>query len=57
MDLKRGEASHKSKLTAEQVIEIRSGPTKGMSGKLAKKYGITRQAMLDVIHGKSWKHI
>jgi len=50
----RGEAHHKSKLTIEQVREIRAS-TKSNS-ELAREYGVDRTSIRAIKTGKSWKH-
>jgi hypothetical protein len=50
-----GEKNHDAKLTAQQVLDIRAS-TKSQS-KLAKEYGVGRQAIGKIIHRHNWKHI
>lgn len=54
-----GEKSHLSKLTEKEVREIRllrSG-TKLTLLKIAKKYNVTKDAIYDIVHFRSWKHV
>lgn len=55
----KGEKHYLSKLTKEQVNEIRSKYTGkyGEQIKLAKEYGVTKYNINDIINKKSWKHI
>lgn len=51
----RGEANNKAKLTAEAVLEILSGNARPTE--LAKKYGVTYEAIRNVVLRKTWRHI
>ena len=51
----RGEAHGCSKLTAEQVIEIRS--SNETSIEVAKRFGIARHYVYEIRARQSWKHI
>lgn len=54
-----GEKSHLSKLTEKEVREIRllrSG-TKLTLLKIARKYNVTKDAIYDIVHFRSWKHV
>lgn len=54
----RGERHHKAKLTEAQVREMRTLAESGVSSpKLAKQFGITKAAVLDIIHRRHWSHI
>jgi len=54
----KGEASPRSKLTAEAVNEIRDFPRcRGMLEHLAKKFGVTPTAIRHVLIGRTWNHI
>jgi transcriptional regulator with XRE-family HTH domain len=55
----RGEHVGGSKLTAEQVIEIRNAylATEISQEELASRYGVTRRAIGDVVRGKRWAHL
>lgn len=48
-----------SLLTEEQVLEIRTYNTsiRGVTNELAKKYGVSRGCIQDIIYRKSWFHI
>ena len=52
-----GEMHNQSKLTKEQVIEIRRGDKLLKTSQLAKNYSVTVQTIYDIRSGKSWKHI
>jgi hypothetical protein len=54
-----GSECHKAKLTEEQVIEIRLKHASGYFNycDLSKIYGITHQAIRDIVIRKNWKHI
>ncbi len=56
---KKGQESHKSKLTEKQVLEIRSRyREKGNNTcDLSKEFGITAQSINYILKRKNWKHI
>jgi len=54
--LKRGEQNPASKLTVEQVREIKRTYKKGKHG-FAKKYGVSKESILAIIGGKTWVHV
>jgi len=53
----RGESQHLSKLTKEAVIEIRQSYPNVTLQNLANKYGVSKNAIHNVVHRKTWKHI
>jgi hypothetical protein len=57
----QGEASHLSKLTVDQVREIRrrwqQEEPRPLQKSLAAQYGIDRSAIGFIVRGKSWKHL
>jgi len=57
----RGENNEKSKLTAEQVIEIRkrfkSRSRIDGARSLARGFGVTHQSIIAIISRKTWTHI
>lgn len=61
----RGSQSHHAKLTESQVADIRKRyvrghikwPGRGNAKRLAAEYGISHTNLLDIIHGKIWKHV
>ena len=54
----RGEMAHRAKLTASKVVEIRALREQGVIyEKIAKKYGVTKRAIICVVKRLSWKHI
>ena len=54
----RGETHGKSKITSENVIEIRNLYSSGMSQrKIAKRYGISQSNVCDIVNRRTWKHV
>ena len=53
----KGEACGNSKLTEEQVKEIRSYHTKLSSRKVAKLFNISKTNVLDIWKNNIWKHL
>lgn len=55
----KGETSGQARLTASQVLEIRAAyiPWKIGYGRLAKRYGVTREAIKDVVLRRTWAHV
>lgn len=55
----KGEAHHKSKLSEEQVLAIRSEyiPAVVSLSVIASRYGITKEYVSKIIHRKAWAHI
>lgn len=54
----KGEKVNTSKLTADQVREIRKRSKEGESARgLAREFGVKHSSILKVIKRKSWKHI
>jgi hypothetical protein len=51
----QGEKNHKSKLTSEQVLEIRSSPES--QKELAKKYNVNSEAISKIKLRKTWSHL
>jgi len=51
----KGSACKMSKLTEEQVIEIRSAP--GTLQDLAKIYGVSKPSISNIKRGLSWRHL
>lgn len=66
-DMRRGENSVNSKLTTEQVLQIRKEielrnslreALKGLSNRdLALKYGVSKTVIGDIGLGITWKHV
>lgn len=50
-----GEQHHRAKLTDEIVREVRTSTE--ASTTLAKRYGVTREAISAVRIGRTWKHL
>lgn len=57
----KGENHGKAKLTEEQVLEIRRTYRRGVYGsgirRLAKRYGVGKSAMEQLVKGSTWKHL
>lgn len=54
----RGERNGQSKLSADQVVEIRRLLAKGRSGySIAKEYGVNEQTIYDIAHNKAWRSV
>lgn len=56
-DYARGERVFKSKLTSEQVLEIRSLMGKVSQRKLALMFGVTKNSIKLVLQRKTWGHV
>lgn len=55
---RRGESNNKSKLSTEKVIAIRNLHSTGVSFKaLARQFGISDQAISNVVKLKTWAHV
>lgn len=52
-----GEESHLSKLTGQEVIEIKANNRKLTQSQLAKIYAVSQTCISKIITGKKWKHI
>lgn len=52
-----GQDNPNSRLTIEQVIEIKKTPHYYLSGGLAVKYGVTSQTIRDIRRGRTWRHV
>jgi len=52
-----GEDCHSAKLTAQQVVEIRSKYKRRVYGstRLAREYGVSHPAILKIVKGVNWK--
>ena len=56
--LKRGEENSSSKLTEEQVREIKTSPRKGwMRSQLAERFGVRKGTVTNIQLGYGWKHL
>lgn len=54
----KGEQVHLSKLTDDEVIKIlRMSKNKFSATWLGKRFGVTKQCILDILKGRTWKHI
>jgi hypothetical protein len=53
----RGEAKGSSRLTADQVREIRVIGSAISLKKLASRYGVGQTAIWDILHGVTWRHM
>ncbi len=58
-NLPKGSAHPNAKLTEAQVIEIRSTwkPWVYTARMLSAKYGVKKSVIVDILNGKTWKHI
>ena len=52
-----GEKNPKTKLTNEQVLEIRGSYIKGNGAELGRKYGVCRMVIGKIINGKSFMNL
>jgi len=58
LNLPKGEAHPHSKLTTQQVLEIRQLREQGASyGRLVQMFGISKTNVADIIHRRIWQHI
>lgn len=54
----RGERNHTSKLTSEQVRQIKVRLARGDPGApLAREYGVSKHAVWSIKHGFTWAHV
>lgn len=53
----RGEDAARSKLTKEQVIEIRQTYVRGEAIRMGKRYKVSQTTILNIINRKTWKHL
>ncbi len=53
----RGEKQGLAKLTRNSVIRIRIVAGALPAGKIAKAVGVSKKSVLNVLHGKTWKHV
>jgi len=54
----QGENNGRAKLTNEDVLEIRRLHANGMSHRsIAKKYGMAKSPIGDLLRGKTWKNV
>lgn len=55
----KGEDNGQARLTASQVREIRGAYVRGRVGylRLANRYGVTREAIKDIVRRATWAHI
>lgn len=52
-----GEKHHNSKLTKEEVKEIKRDQGEYLNIELADKYGVSQCAISDIIHERTWTHV
>lgn len=59
MSARPGNKHHMAKLTAAQVRQARKSYATGKwtYGRLAEKYGVSRQAMQAAVTGRTWAHL
>ena len=48
--------SHTGKLSPADVSIIRASHRRGNSGELAQRFGVSREHIVRIVHGKSWAH-
>lgn len=53
----RGERQHLAKLTSEQVVDIRRLAGEVSQRELARRFGVTRQAIKAVVRRDTWRHV
>ena len=55
----KGEQHGMARLTPEQVLEIRALYLPGIisQSKLAKRYGVTREHVREILHRRRWRHL
>lgn len=55
----RGETHHKSKITNDDVLEIRKlfASGKFLKAQLALLYGLTSQSITGIVNRKTWRHV
>ncbi len=53
----RGSANSNAKLTADQVIEIRSAVNSTSVEDLSRKYSVSRSTILNIVKRATWKHL
>jgi hypothetical protein len=52
-----GENISSSKLTEQQVFEIRNLKGKLRGNVIAKRYNVCKDTIYDILHGRTWKHL
>ena len=52
-----GEQAAHARLTAEAVQEIRAGGGRGHAAAMARKYGVTHNAISKVLRRETWTHV
>jgi hypothetical protein len=58
LNIKSGENHHNHKISETQVLEIRSRPyQRGNARMWAKEFGVSREAIQEIIARKTWCHI
>jgi hypothetical protein len=54
----RGERCHKSKLTQDDIISIRTAAARGISAReLAAEHGVTRNNIDFIVSRRTWRHV
>jgi hypothetical protein len=54
----KGENAGNTVLTAEKVLRIRALHASGASSrKLAKEFGVVKTSILNIVHGRTWRHL
>lgn len=58
MPAHKGSANHNARLTEAQALAILQRRQRGESGSLlAREYGVSRQLICDIAHGRRWSHL
>lgn len=59
INLIKGETHHWSKLSADQVVEIRRRYKQGgiTQKELGKEFGVHKECIGDIVRGRNWKHL
>lgn len=52
-----GERAYHARLTASAVLEIRAGNGRGHAAAMARKYGVSHNAISKVLRRQTWTHI
>lgn len=56
--IRRGEENNKTKLTTEQVLEIRKLHAQGVSYRLlVQKFNVSKTNVADVVRRRTWRHV
>jgi HNH endonuclease len=53
----KGEKNTNCKVTEDDVREIRAAQGRGAVARLAKKFGVSRQTIISIRMGRTWRHV